>query len=754
MIIAATVVISCAGQASDSSVTDVSLAAEPTCRLHGWVNDSVTLLGIVNASVIAMQFDYGFWYNTTQTNETGHYEILVPRGLVAVQSSATGYLPFTTEVDTTGQSEFRLDMGLEAEPTVPSAYLTLEPMTNVSAHNYLDVHVVAEDFNILIIELLIGNIHNRSGDWINITIVDVAVATPDPYTSFDDFEYTYEDDVFDGNFEWRATRDNAGFLENESTREYVTMNAQRSYNDDVDNGIASYYSNDTVEMEEGIAWFDNSTGEYEGFEFFNWTSGDYVDIPEASPDDPAGEITPIQNIIQWRLNSSSIEDIYAITLADRNVLDTRSVSGLTFEYYDIAPSGEYVAILIVIDEASNINWTEGLFTIDTDPPIADAGADRTAMPGDNVRFCGTDSSDNVGIINYTWTIEVDQLGGTEEIYGSEPTYIFEESGYHGVTLTVTDGGLNTGIDRLIILIGEDQPPVAEAGPSAIWVPEDFPVTFDGTGSSDDLKVENYSWEIVELGESSTEPVFAYTFDTPGVYHVELTVVDSSGQTSGPDSITVTVTDETDPTAYAGEDLYVQAGETVVLDGSNSSDNVGIASYSWSCDDIEVWDGSGETVERVFDSEGTYNITLKVLDAAGNWDSDVVTVHVSPGNEPPLADAGDDLEVEQGDMVILDAGDSSDDSGIENYTWTFEYDGETVQLYGEETEFTFDIGGSYEVNLTVTDGSGLTGYDDMTVVVSEKTTITEYLPYAAVALAVLAGAAVAAALLMRRKKSGA
>ncbi|MCJ7606799.1 MAG: PKD domain-containing protein, partial [Thermoplasmata archaeon] len=488
-----------------------------------------------------------------------------------------------------------------------------------------------------------------------------------------------------------------------------------------------------------------------GFQFRDWMSFESPGIPDATPDDSSGVITPIRVVYQWRLNSSELGDIYAFYNYSMVTLATRSVIGLTFEFNNVAWSGEYIAVLLAADQAMNTNSTERLFTVDTDPPVADAGGDRTLLLGEPLMLDGSASSDNVGIANYTWSIMVDTYGNYDEVYGPEATYFFEALDEHTVTLTVTDGGGNTDIDSFFVSI--DLPPVAEAGDDEMTAPEDSVVTFDGTGSSDDNEIANYSWEIVELGEYSTEAVFAFTFETPGDYHVELIVVDFSGQVSEPDTILVTVTDETDPVAAAGEDLYVEVGDTVTLNGSASYDNVGIVTYGWSCDEIETWDSADETVELTMESEGTYHITLEVWDDAGNAGTDSMTVYVSEPNETPIADAGVDAEITVGDAIQLDASLSTDDGEIQNYTWTFEYDGQTRELYGETVEFVFEVDGTYSVNLTVTDDQGAKGYDEVDITVTRRSTSSDLALYATVAALAVGIAAVAAFMILRRRKTG-
>ncbi|MBU0685101.1 MAG: M14 family zinc carboxypeptidase [Thermoplasmatota archaeon] len=91
--------------------------------------------------------------------------------------------------------------------------------------------------------------------------------------------------------------------------------------------------------------------------------------------------------------------------------------------------------------------------------------------------------------------------------------------------------------------------------------------------------------------------------------------------------------------------------------------------------------------------------------------------VTAGSTPPIAEAGDDRSVLVGETVVLDGSGSTDDIGIENYTWTFTYNGSPVSLYGPTPSFEFWVPGVYEIVLNVSDAAGLHGIDMVNVTVS-------------------------------------
>jgi len=176
-----------------------------------------------------------------------------------------------------------------------------------------------------------------------------------------------------------------------------------------------------------------------------------------------------------------------------------------------------------------------------------------------------------------------------------------------------------------------------------------------------------------------------------------------------------------PTADAGPDQTVDEGQSVLLNGSNSTDaDDGIESYQWVQTDgplVTLSDPDAQqpsfTAPDVGSEGAALIFELTVVDFFGNQATDVCTVNVTWQNEPPIANAGNDQTVDEGTTVLLDGSSSLDiDDGIAAYLWT-QTGGLTVNLLNPETPnpiFTapnVDSDGlSLAFDLTVTDAGGL------------------------------------------------
>ena len=85
-----------------------------------------------------------------------------------------------------------------------------------------------------------------------------------------------------------------------------------------------------------------------------------------------------------------------------------------------------------------------------------------------------------------------------------------------------------------------------------------------------------------------------------------------------------------PVANAGADQTAVAGSAVTFDAGASTDDIGIASYSWDFDASNgiTSEATGRTTTKTYESAGTYTVTLTVTDTTGQTATDTATVVVT------------------------------------------------------------------------------------------------------------------------------
>jgi PKD repeat protein len=238
------------------------------------------------------------------------------------------------------------------------------------------------------------------------------------------------------------------------------------------------------------------------------------------------------------------------------------------------------------------------------------------------------------------------------------------------------------------------------------VAQDETFTLDGMGSTDNMAIEHWLWEVLD-GDVVMETMEGITVDLaigdPGEYTVRLTVHDARGN-EGVDTIALRVRDLDAPRANAGEDYTVDQGETAALDGSASTDEVGITGYTWTFREAGLdITHTGVTPEHEWNVAGTFEVTLEVLNTRGFSDTDTVTVTVRDTEEPvPAIARKGPFEV---GAFTLDGSGSSDNVAVVNWSWVVVHGNEITHLYNETAEYEFYEEGNYDVTLTVRDAEG-------------------------------------------------
>jgi PKD repeat protein len=367
------------------------------------------------------------------------------------------------------------------------------------------------------------------------------------------------------------------------------------------------------------------------------------------------------------------------------------------------------------DKTGNIEDHHTLLDIKLDktPPTANAGQDLTVEEDALVILQGNDSSDNIQIINYTWIIEE----GNQQLHGVNSQYIFHNPGEYNVSLKVTDAALNSDYDSIIIFVKDVTKPIANAGDD-ILVNQDNIVNFDGSNSIDNVEIVSYTWEFTDNVTHKLQGMnISYSFASPGVYEVTLTIQDAQGN-FGSDVLLVTVLDTAWPVANAGPDQIIDANNWGIFDGSASSDNVGIENYSWTFNDGSLQTLHGENPRYYFETPNTYEVTLTVTDAEGNFSNDTVIVIVRDNTAP-------NIEVEnyynaiEDNPISFDASKSYDNIGIVDFSWNFgdnTFDNSSTPY----VEHIYNEPGIYNVELFAKDFTGNVNSTVIVIVVHRDT----------------------------------
>lgn len=329
--------------------------------------------------------------------------------------------------------------------------------------------------------------------------------------------------------------------------------------------------------------------------------------------------------------------------------------------------------------------------------------------------------------------------GTTTITGNTVRYVPAGNYYGNDTFTydISDGLLIASASVNIVVASVNDAPVAQN--MSLTTSED--TVLSGKLNASDPENNSLRYTLISLptlGTAAVDPStgsFAYTpkANVNGVDSFSFKVndgqLDSNIATA---SITINPANET-PMAAAGPDQTVLEGDLVQLDGSNSSDPDGnISSYQWlQIDGPAVVLSDPNSIKPSFESldlkSGNASLTFKltVTDQAGLSSQDTSIINITWVNEPPVANAGLNQTVFEGEMITLDATLSQDpDDGIASYFWE-QISGTPITLndaYSQLPAFRAPesinmLDTALTFRLTVTDRSGLRAQDTVIINIS-------------------------------------
>ncbi len=417
--------------------------------------------------------------------------------------------------------------------------------------------------------------------------------------------------------------------------------------------------------------------------------------------------------------------------------------------------GTYQFVLSVTDNAGaiardTVNVTVNPAVVPVNQvPTVNAGTNQTiTLPVNTVTLSGSAADADGTIASYQWTkISGPASFSITSANQAQTTVTNLVQGVYQFELTVTDNAGAIVRDAVTITVNpaatpSNQPPTVNAGSNqSITLPLNT-VTLSGTATDGDGSIISYQWAKISGPASFTivSPSQAQTVINNlvvGVYQFACTATDNQGATDR-DTVMITVNAAATtpppanqaPTANAGGNISITLPlNSLTLTGNGTDADGTIASYQWTkvsgpATYTIASPGSAQTLVSNL-VEGIYQFELRVTDNQGAVGRATITVTVNaatttPVNQPPVANAGANRTITLPTNTLIINGIGVDADGvIARYNWIKVSGPDTFRISAPnqaQIEISNLVAGTYVFELTVTDNSGATGKDVVSVIV--------------------------------------
>lgn len=448
----------------------------------------------------------------------------------------------------------------------------------------------------------------------------------------------------------------------------------------------------------------------------------------ASPLANAGADFEINEGEQGQLNGASSSDPNGLDLSwswkiipDDFVPDSPESALTSFTAPFVDSDTEYKAILTVTNsEALSAKDTVSIMVKNIIvTPVADAGPNLIMDENVTGRLDGTNSYDPQGApLVYSWK-DIDGFG-LNELDVARPSFTSPEVNVDSdfrIGLNVSNGSRSSADTMVITVKQVNKKPVADAGNDKVAVSGEK-VYLNGENSWDpDGDEITFFWiapdEITLLDPTSANPEFtAPAIETEKDIQFELVVTDKWGL-KDTDIVVISLVINSPPVIVTDLQIEVFEGQEITLDASSTYDPDGDKlAFIWDTyltneDSFAIFDDKSSPTPTVKASEvqkdRIIKLELKVSDGKERV-TEIIDLQIKNINKAPVAYAGDDIVVKEGDDLVLASPGSYDPDGDNiTYNWSIadlDVDAETESLILTAPEVQSDM--KFPVVLVVND----------------------------------------------------
>ncbi len=307
-----------------------------------------------------------------------------------------------------------------------------------------------------------------------------------------------------------------------------------------------------------------------------------------------------------------------------------------------ANSGKMFVLFTTDYSVTRPGWTASYTCTTLQAPAANFIANTTSGAAPlTVQF--TDQSTNAPT-SWLWN-----FGNGQTSTQQNPSHTYTEPGVYSVSLTATNtAGQNTFMRTNYITVNSGILPPVAAFNAAVTCGQ-APLTVAFTDNSNNNPT-SWSWNFGN-GQTSTQQNPAITFETPGIYTVQLTSGNTAGSNTAVQNAYITVVAPVEISVTPAN--QVCAGDAVTLIAS------GAETYAWSGQGLSANSGTAVSAQPV--APGAYQ--YQVIGTTNNCNSAPAFISLEVFPSPVISINASSVNTCVGQSVTLTA------SGAEAYNWT-------------------------------------------------------------------------------------
>ncbi len=342
--------------------------------------------------------------------------------------------------------------------------------------------------------------------------------------------------------------------------------------------------------------------------------------------------------------------------------------------HDYAANGTYVVTLTAANACGSVSTTETIeVQYSGSAPSANFSANVTSGCSPiTVEFTDLSSADAT---MWEWSFP----GGTPSTSTDQnPTVTYANAGMYDVVLVVSNpAGSNTASQTSLIVVTAE--PVANfiSGINGNTIS----LTNTSTGAT------SYSWDFGDGSMVSTDENPTHNYAMDGTYTVTLTATNPCGTVTTTETITIT----TAPNVAFSADIL--SGCTPLEVNFTDQSTGTISSWLWEITGATPSSSTDQNPTFTFDTPGTYDVTLTVTNASGNYPI-TQTSYIVVGSTP-IADF--DVNFSGGVYSF-----TNNTTGATSYSWDF---GDGNMSTDMNPTHTYTTDGTFVTTLTATNDCG-------------------------------------------------